>query len=86
MGYQQMRVGAQGHEASLSNALSEAAAFGLRADTARSIVGQISQQVAQWKTVFQALGVRPADIKGLAHYLDGARLSEQREWAAQATN
>lgn len=81
LGYQQMRVGAQGHEASLSNALSEAAAFGLRADTARSIVGQISQQVAQWKTVFQALGVRPADIEGLAHYLDGARLLEQRKWA-----
>ena len=86
LGYQQMRVGAQGHEASISNVLSEAAAFGLRADTARSIVGQISQQVAQWKTVFQALGVRPADIEGLAHYLDGARLLEQREWAAQGAN
>ena len=86
LGYQQMRVGAQGHEASLSNALSEAAAFGLRADTARSIVGQISQQVAQWKTVFQALGVQPADIEALAHYLDGARLREQREWAAQGAN
>lgn len=82
LGYQQMRVGAQGHEASLSNALSEAAAFGLRSDTARSIVGQISQQVSQWKTVFQELGVRPADIEGLAHYLDGTRLREQREWAA----
>ena len=86
LGYQQMRVGAQGHEASFSNALSEAAAFGLRADTGRSIVGQISQQVAQWKTVFQKLGVRPADIEGLAHYLDGARLSEQREWAVQGAN
>ena len=86
LGYQQMRVGAQGHEASLSNALSEAAAFGLRADIARSIMGQISQQVAQWKTAFQALGVRPADIAGLAHYLDGAQLLEQREWAAQGTN
>jgi len=85
LGYQQMRVGAQGHEASLSNALSEAAAFGLRADIARSIMGQISQQVAQWKTAFQALGVRPADIAGLAHYLDGAQLLEQREWAAQPT-
>ena len=85
LGYQQMRVGAQGHEASLSNALSEAAAFGLRADIARSIMGQISQQVAQWKTAFQALGVRPADIAGLAHYLDGAQLLDQREWAAQLT-
>ena len=86
LGYQQMRVGAQGHEASLSNAVSEAAAFGLRADTARSIVGQISQQVAQWKTVFQELGVQPAEIEGLAPYLDGARLREQREWAAQGAN
>lgn len=82
LGYQQMRIGAQGHEASISNALSEVAAFGLRADTARSIAGQISQQVAQWKTVFQEFGVRPADIKGLVPYLDGARLREQREWAA----
>ena len=39
LGYQQMRVGAQGHEASITNALSEASAFGLRTDTAHSVVG-----------------------------------------------
>ena len=86
LGYQQMRVGAQGHEASIGNALSEVTAFGLRADTARSIVGKIGQQVEKWKTLFQATGVRPADIEGLAHYLDGARLLEQREWATQGAH
>jgi serine/threonine-protein kinase HipA len=78
LGYQQMRVGRRGHEASLANALSEAHAFGLSAAAARSMVANIGQQVAQWKTVFQGLGVRAADLAVLAQYLDGAHLTAQR--------
>ena len=78
LGYQQMRVGQRGHEASLANALSEAHAFGLSVAAARSMAANIGQQVAQWKTVFQGLGVRAADLAVLAQYLDGAHLTAQR--------
>lgn len=83
LGYQQMRVGAQGHESSLVNALSEARAFGLSDAQARQTVAEIATQVAQWKTVFKPLNVRDADIALLAQYLDGAHLREQRRWAIQ---
>lgn len=78
LGYQQMRVGAQGHEASIDNALSEVHAFGLTQDAARQTVTAIASQVAQWKSVFKSLGVRDADMDMLAQYLDGTHLSEQR--------
>ena len=81
LGYQQMRVGAQGHEASIANALSEARAFGLSDAIARQTVSEIARQVAQWKAVFQSLRVRDADIDLLAQYLDGAHLSELRRLA-----
>jgi serine/threonine-protein kinase HipA len=77
LGYQQMRVGAQGHEASAANALSEARAFGLTDAQARHILAEIASQVAQWKAVFNSLNVRDADIDLLAQYLDGAHLREQ---------
>lgn len=82
LGYQQMRVGAQGHEASIANALSEARAFGLSDTLARQTVAEITRQVAQWKDVFKSLNVCDADIDRLAQYLDGAHLGEQRHLAA----
>jgi len=78
LGYQQMRVGALGHESSMANALSEARAFGLTDAQARQTVADIASQVAQWKVVFKSLKVRDADIKLLAQYLDGAHLGAQR--------
>jgi serine/threonine-protein kinase HipA len=78
LGYQQMRVGAMGHESSMANALSEARAFGLTDLQARQIAAEISGQVAQWRAVFKSLNVRDADIDLLAQYLDGAHLGEQR--------
>jgi serine/threonine-protein kinase HipA len=79
LGYQQMRVGAQGHETSIANALSEARAFGLSDAQARQTVSEIATQVAQWKTVFKHLHVRDADMDLLAQYLDGVALSGQRQ-------
>jgi serine/threonine-protein kinase HipA len=76
LGYQQMRVGAQGNEASIANALSEARAFGLTDMAARQTVAEIATQVSQWKTVFQSLNVRDADMDVLARYVDGARVRE----------
>jgi serine/threonine-protein kinase HipA len=78
LGYQQMRVGGLGHEASLPNALSEARAFGLTDAQAQQTVAEIARQVAQWKVVFKGMNARDADIDLLAQYLDGAHLREQR--------
>jgi serine/threonine-protein kinase HipA len=78
LGYQQIRVGALGHESSMANALSEARAFGLTDAQARQTVAEIAAQVGQWKVVFKSLKVRDADIALLAQYLDGAHLREQR--------
>lgn len=79
LGYQQMRVGAQGHEASIANALSEARAFGLTQTQAHQMVREIATEVAQWKPVFRSLGVCDANIDLLAQYLDGAHLAGQRQ-------
>ncbi|MDP2416182.1 MAG: type II toxin-antitoxin system HipA family toxin, partial [Hydrogenophaga sp.] len=81
LGYQQMRVGQQGHDASLANVLSEASAFGLSAASARRMAAHIAQQVAQWKSLFQDMGVCAADLEILAQYLDGAHLTTQRREA-----
>jgi serine/threonine-protein kinase HipA len=78
LGYQQLHVGAQGHESSIANALSEARAFGLTADPARQSVVAIAAEVAQWADVFRAHEVCPADIDPLAQTLEAARLKEQR--------
>lgn len=58
----------------MTNTLSEASAFGVSKATARQTVADIAKQVAHWKTVFQNLGVRDADIDVLAQYLDGEKL------------
>ena len=81
LGYQQMRVGALGHESTMVNALSEARAFGLTDVQARETVADIARLVGQWKGVFKSLGVRGADIDLLSQYLDGTYLSEQRRLA-----
>ena len=78
LGYQQMRVGALGHESSIANALSEAQAFSLTDLQARQVAFAISEQLSEWKAVFKNLNVRDADIDLLAQYLDGAHLREQR--------
>lgn len=78
LGYQQMRVGAQGHESSIANALSEVRAFGLTDVQARKTVADIVRRVDQWKGVFKSLGVRGADIDLLSQYLDGAHWNAQR--------
>jgi len=78
LGYQQLRVGSKGHEASMANALSEARAFGLSTEQARQTAADVASQVAQWADVFQAHQVRAADMEVLAQYLEGAHLREQR--------
>ncbi len=81
LGYQQMRVGALGHESSVANAMSQVRAFGLTDAQARHMVCEIAGQVTPWKAVFKSLNVRHADMDVLTQYLDGPHLSEQRRLA-----
>ena len=76
--YQQMRVGKDGAESTLENALSEAPAFGLMGAKPREIVGEICREVDRWKERFMELGVRSGDIEALAQYIDGDFLLGQR--------
>lgn len=79
LGYQAMRVGTQGTESTLENALSQSRHFGLKPDTARAIVADVCAGVAGWKCSFAAEGVTSRDLALLAQYVDGDRLRLQRE-------
>ena len=76
--YQQMRVGKDGAESTLENALSEAPAFGLMGAKPREIISEICREVDRWKERFMELGVRSGDIEALAQYIDGDFLLGQR--------
>jgi serine/threonine-protein kinase HipA len=78
LGVQAMDVGERGTESSIDNAMSQAAAFGLRPDAAMKIVSAIAAVVDQWREHFQAAGVRDVDIQMLEQYIDGANLGRQR--------
>jgi serine/threonine-protein kinase HipA len=84
LGVQAMDVGDRGAESSVDNAMSQAAAFGLRPDAAMQIVSAIAGVVDQWKEHFQSAGVRDVDIQMLEQYIDGANLGGQRAAALAA--
>jgi serine/threonine-protein kinase HipA len=82
LGYQQMRVGAQGSASTLSNASSEAAQFGLTLDEAQQQQALVAKVVAQWARHFQRAGVRAQDIEMLSAQIDRPFLIDQRRHAA----
>jgi len=84
LGYQQMRVGADGVDSTLANALSEFRLFGLTASDARAEVAAVAHACAQWKTHFKATGVSPNDIDYLAQFIDRDFLRQQRDEFAAA--
>ena len=57
-----MTVGAQGRAATIENALSETARFGLTADIARDVVAEMRTEVANWRDEFNAAGVSEQDL------------------------
>ena len=65
LGYQQMRVGVNGHESSIENALSGVAAFGLKLSEAKETVGDIQKIVKTWPQHFAKCGVKPREIEML---------------------
>lgn len=79
LGYQQMRVGSQGADATLDNALTECNQFGLTRTEAAGLAQAVCQVVGDWKTHFATAGVSPSDIETLAALVDRAFLQQQRE-------
>jgi serine/threonine-protein kinase HipA len=78
LGYQQMRVGADGTVSSLDNALSEHAQFGLRLGEAQQLIRDLVNVVARWPAHFAACGVRRQDLDSLAEQIDRPGLLAQR--------
>lgn len=78
LGYQQMRVGADGADATLDNALSMCAQFGLKTEAARAETRRVAEVVSRWQQHFAELGVTPADIELLAQHIDRPFLRDQR--------
>lgn len=70
LGYPQMRVGEQGSESTLANALSANAQFGLKPKAAREIASEVRTGVGPWAAHFRAQGVRRREIDYLARFVD----------------
>jgi serine/threonine-protein kinase HipA len=78
LGYQQMRIGKQGTEGTIANALSELSAFRLSKSKAVAIAHDVATVVNRWQQHFIDAGVSPKDVKTLATYIDGPRLLSER--------
>lgn len=78
LGYQQMRVGADEADATLSNALSEHSQFGLKAAEAIEQVRQVCAVVSGWQAHFVSCDVSSTDIDSLAEQIDRPFMLDQR--------
>jgi serine/threonine-protein kinase HipA len=83
LGYQQMRVGRDGADSTVANALSEHRSFALTLPRARQVAGEVARAVEGWRAHFAQAGVRPSDIELLAAQIDRPFLAEQRSEAAR---
>ena len=63
--YLHLGVGEQGRLATIPNALSRAAHFGLMPEQARDVVDRIAHVVREWRVHFEAWGVAPKDMEAL---------------------
>jgi serine/threonine-protein kinase HipA len=81
LGFQQMRIGEQAADSTLSNALSMSSLFALQRDEAMREVRAVAQVVGGWKEHFADCGVASADIELYAEQIDRPFLREQREEA-----
>lgn len=79
LGYQQMRVGLDGADATLGNALSQANLFGLQRDPAVAEMRRVATVVGNWKQHFAACGVSARDLADLSEHIDRPFLRQQRE-------
>ncbi len=78
LGHQQMRIGKQGTEGTIANALSELSAFRMSTVKATAIAKDVAKAIDNWKPHFIDTGVTPKDVQMLATYIDGPRLMAER--------
>ena len=79
LGYQQLRVGKEAADSTISNALSELSQFGLRPAEAHEEVVRVAKVVDGWKRHFRQAGVSPHDVDRLAQFIDRDGLISQRK-------
>lgn len=84
LGYQQLRVGTDEGDSTLSNALSMCNQFGLKLAAARAEIRRVAAVVANWREHFASAGVSGTDIDLLGEQIDRPFLREQREEYARA--
>jgi serine/threonine-protein kinase HipA len=81
--HQEFGVGADGHESTLANAISQCAMFCLSDAEATKEIQRVASVVNGWKAHFQSCGVSSADLESLAARIDGEPLAlQRREYAA----
>ncbi len=78
LGFQQMRIGEQEADSTLSNALSMSRMFALSRDEAIKEVRTVVHVVAQWQQHFKACGITRGDIDLYAEQIDRPFLADQR--------
>jgi serine/threonine-protein kinase HipA len=79
LGFQQMRIGDQEADSTLSNALSMARMFSLSSSEAQKEVKAVVRVVNKWKEHFKRSGVTAADIELCAEQVDRDFLKDQRK-------
>jgi serine/threonine-protein kinase HipA len=79
LGYQQMRVGRDGADSTLDNALSEPRSFAMTPARAHAVCAEVVKVAAGWRKHFKAAGVSARDLALLGEQIDRAFLREQRE-------
>ena len=78
LGYQQMRVGRNGADSTVDNALSEAVLFGMSRNEAIKEAVLVAAVCSKWEEHFSEQGVTKPDIETLAQYVDRDSLARQR--------
>ena len=83
LGFQQMRVGEQEADATISNALSMSRMFSLTKDEAVNEVRAVAAVIDGWKEHFTQCGVTAGDIDLYAQHIDRPFLARQRDEVRQ---
>jgi serine/threonine-protein kinase HipA len=79
LGVQSMRVGKEGADSSVSNALSECKQFGLTPLRATQLVKEVAAVVSAWQSHFSQAGLALQDVQTVAQHVDRAFLRNQRQ-------
>jgi serine/threonine-protein kinase HipA len=86
LGFQQMRVGEQEADSTVSNALSMSNLFGLSGPEARREVSSVARVVDAWQPHFRQCGVTQADVDLYAQQIDRPFLLDQRKEAVRSSS